>query len=160
MVTKTKDSRKNLDNLEIVIAPMRKRHINDILQIEKASFPTPWARISFLQELQNDLAVYIVVLSKGKVIGYAGMWLILDEAHITNVAVHPDYRQMGIGRLLMRQLILKAAVLGAARMTLEVRVSNTPACQLYKGLGFVQEGLRKGYYTDTNEDALIMWKEI
>lgn len=157
MATKTKNSRKNL---EIDFAPMRKRHINDILQIEKASFPTPWAKISFLQELQNDLAVYTVVLTKGKVIGYAGMWLILDEAHITNVAVHPDYRRMGIGRLLMRQIILKAAVLGAARMTLEVRVSNTPACQLYEELGFSREGLRKGYYTDTYEDALIMWKEI
>jgi len=157
MATKAKYSRKNL---EIIFAPMGKKHINDILQIEKASFPTPWAKTSFLQELQNDLAVYTVVLSKGKVIGYAGMWLILDEAHITNVAVHPEYRQLGIGRLLMQQMFLRAAVLGAARMTLEVRVSNEPACLLYTSLGFSQEGRRKGYYTDTNEDALIMWKEI
>jgi len=95
----------------------------------------------------------------GKVVGYAGMWLILDEAHITNVAVHPGYRRNKIGRSLMLEIIRRAALMGINRMTLEVRPSNAPARRLYTALGFEERGLRKRYYTDTNEDAIIMWRE-
>lgn len=145
---------------EIAFAPMLPEHIEDVMRIEEASFPTPWPRISFANELRNDFAFYIVALYRGQVIGYAGMWLILDEAHITNVAVHPDYRRHGVGRLLMQELILRAALLGATAMTLEVRAFNKAARQLYSTMGFRQEGRRRGYYTDTGEDALIMWKRL
>jgi ribosomal-protein-alanine N-acetyltransferase len=94
------------------------------------------------------------------IIGYAGLWLILDEAHVTSVAVHPDYRGRRLGELLFNVLIQEAVYLGADRMTLEVRVSNHAARQLYKRLGFVSAGIRKGYYNDNQEDAIIMWKHL
>ncbi|BAF58924.1 acetyltransferases [Pelotomaculum thermopropionicum SI] len=87
------------------------------------------------------------------------MWLILDEAHITNVAVHPEYRKNNIGRTLMLEMMRRAALMGAVRMTLEVRPSNAAARRLYASLGFEVKGIRRRYYTDTNEDAIIMWKE-
>ena len=147
-------------NTRIVFAPMLPEHIDDVARIEEASFSTPWPRLSFASELDNDFAFYIVALYRGQVIGYAGMWLILNEAHVTNVAVHPDYRRHGVGRLLMQELIWKAVLLGATSMTLEVRAFNEVARQLYSTLGFRQEGRRRGYYTDTGEDALIMWKRL
>ena len=90
-------------------------------------------------------------------IGYGGMWLILDEAHITNIAVHPEHRRRGVGRLLMETLMKEAVILKMERMTLEVRVSNKAAISLYKSLGFEEGGIRKGYYSNDREDALIMW---
>ncbi|MEW6423501.1 MAG: ribosomal protein S18-alanine N-acetyltransferase [Bacillota bacterium] len=158
MAAKTKD---HSGKLEVYLTPMREDHVEEVYRIEKLSFPTPWPRISFIHELQNELAFYLVALLKNKeVVGYAGMWLVLNEAHVTNLAVHPGYRGLGIGRALMNELIFRAAFLGAVRMTLEVRASNKAAIGLYKSLGFEQEGRRKGYYEDTREDALIMWKEL
>ena len=94
--------------------------LNDILKIEKLSFPSPWSRSSFLYEItQNQFACYIVAMAEEKVAGYGGMWLIMDEAHITNVAVHPDYRMNRIGTALMKELIRLASLMGATRMTLE-----------------------------------------
>ena len=148
--------------LKICLAAMQAEQIEAVHAIEKLSFSTPWPKISFFNELQNDLAFYLVALAgrAKKAAGYAGMWLILDEAHLTNLAVHPDYRRLGIGRTLMEEMIFRAVFLGAVRMTLEVRVSNRPAIALYESLGFRREGRRKGYYEDTGEDALIMWKEF
>ncbi|MDA8233576.1 MAG: ribosomal protein S18-alanine N-acetyltransferase [Clostridia bacterium] len=144
----------------IRFTPMGWEHIDEILAIEAVSFPTPWSRQSFLHELSdNDLACYVVALDGDKVAGYAGMWIIIDEAHLTNVAVHPDYRGRGIGARLLEELLERAVKLGAERMTLEVRVSNQAARHLYTRMGFRPMGLRKGYYTDTREDAVIMWKE-
>jgi ribosomal-protein-alanine N-acetyltransferase len=157
MVTETKGQ---AGNLEVNLAAMREEHVEEVFWIERLSFRTPWPRFSFRRELQNDLAFYLVALKEKKVIGYAGMWLILDEAHITNLAVHPDYQRMGVGRLLVTELIFRAAFLGAKRMTLEVRPSNKAALGLYTSLGFDQVGRRKGYYEDTKEDALIMWKAL
>lgn len=140
---------------------MTSQHLDEVLAIERASFPTPWPRSSFLNELYtNDYAYYYVCLDGERVIGYAGMWIILDEAHITNIAVHPDFRGRRLGELLLKTLIREAATLGADRMTLEVRVSNTPAQRLYERMGFVRAGVRKGYYNDTQEDAIIMWKHL
>ncbi|MGB9662448.1 MAG: ribosomal protein S18-alanine N-acetyltransferase [Moorellaceae bacterium] len=140
---------------------MTNRHLDEVLEIERASFPTPWPRSSFLNELYaNDCAYYYVGLHEGKVIGYAGMWIILDEAHVTNIAVHPHFRGRGLGGLLLEVLMQEAIALGADRMTLEVRVSNLTAQHLYERLGFVRAGIRKGYYHDTQEDAIIMWKHL
>ncbi|SFR07270.1 ribosomal-protein-alanine N-acetyltransferase [Desulfoscipio geothermicus DSM 3669] len=139
---------------------MQPEHLDQVLVIEKSSFPTPWTRQAFDYEIQiNDFAHYIVALQDNRVAGYAGMWIILDEAHITNVAVHKKHRSRGLGKALMLEMIKRSVLLGAERMTLEVRPSNTTARHLYTRLGFAERGLRKKYYTDTEEDAIIMWKD-
>jgi ribosomal-protein-alanine N-acetyltransferase len=144
-----------------VITEMELRHIPGVLEIERRSFPTPWSERAFVSELtQNAYAHYIVALRGGRVVGYGGMWLILDEAHVTNIAVHPQERRQGLGRRLLQELERRAQAHGCQRMTLEVRPSNVVAQHLYRSMGFVVRGLRPGYYTDTHEDAIIMWKEI
>lgn len=146
--------------MNVTFQKMRLEHLDEVLKIEELSFPSPWSRSSFVYEItQNQFACYIVAVAEEKVAGYGGMWLILDEAHITNVAVHTDYRMNRIGGALMLELIRRAILKGATRMTLEVRPSNTAARRLYVSLGFKDIGLRKRYYTDTNEDAIIMWND-
>lgn len=131
----------------------------EVHEVERLSFPTPWSTNAFLRELtENIYADYIVAAVKGRVIGYAGMWVVIDEAHVTNIAVHPEYRGRGIGEQLLSELFVRAKARGARRMTLEVRPSNAVARHLYEKHGFVARGLRKGYYSDTGEDAIIMWK--
>ncbi|WP_245884653.1 ribosomal protein S18-alanine N-acetyltransferase [Tumebacillus permanentifrigoris] len=132
-----------------------------ILEIELKSFSLPWSEEAFQMELtQNHFAKYVVAEMEGRVIGYAGTWIIIDEAHVTNVAVDPEYRGHSIGETLMKQLMVLAIAHGAERMTLEVRVSNTVAQNLYAKMGFLSHGIRKGYYTDNREDAMIMWAEL
>ena len=142
------------------IRPMTAMDLDKVSEIEKLCFSTPWSRESFRIEIEdNRCARYFVAVYQDEIVGYGGMWLIVDEAHITNVAVHPSYRGVGIGESIMRTLIEVAVSLGAIRMTLEVRVSNMIAQNLYKKLGFRGVGIRKQYYADNNEDALIMWNE-
>jgi len=125
--------------------------------IERASFPLPWPDYAFRQELlTNRLARYLVVRAGGRVVGYAGMWLMVDEAHVTTFAVLPLWRRSGIGGRLMVELVRLATELGARVATLEVRVSNIPARRLYQSFGFRPVGVRKRYYSDNGEDALIM----
>lgn len=132
-----------------------------IVEIEQRCFSVPWSKDSFYNELTNNrFANYIVAEKGGCIAGYGGMWVILDEAHITNVAVHPDYQGQKIGTALMKQLMAKAAALGAVRMTLEVRRSNRIAKKMYENLGFSVTGIRPGYYSDNGEDALIMWVDL
>ncbi|MBP7331851.1 MAG: ribosomal protein S18-alanine N-acetyltransferase [Firmicutes bacterium] len=146
--------------MAVAFEKMSAAHLDQVLEIEKVSFPTPWSRDSFMGEIQqNDFALYIVAVYDGAVIGYGGMWLIFNEAHITNVAVRPDLRGKNIGKALMLEIIRQAVIRGANSMTLEVRPSNKTARRLYQGLGFEERGVRKHYYVDTNEDAIIMWKE-
>jgi ribosomal-protein-alanine N-acetyltransferase len=140
---------------------MISEYLDGILAIERVSYPTPWVRHAFLNEIyNNNFAYYYVALAGKKVVGYAGMWIILDEAHLTNVTVHPAYRGRRLGELLIRVLMQEAVYLGADRMTLEVRVSNHPAQRLYERLGFASAGVRRGYYNDNREDAIIMWKHF
>ncbi|ABO51390.1 [SSU ribosomal protein S18P]-alanine acetyltransferase [Desulforamulus reducens MI-1] len=147
--------------MDFMLAEMTVEHIPGVLQIEQVSFPTPWSQQSFTYEItQNNFAVYLVAIQQEKVIAYAGMWLVLDEAHITNIAVHPDYRGKKIGKALLLEMMRQAVLRGAMRMTLEVRPSNYTARQLYEKVGFKEKGLRKKYYTDTNEDAIIMWVDM
>lgn len=143
---------------DLEITDMTLEHLADICEISIFSFPIPWSYDSFKRELKNKLASYLVVLNNDKVIAYGGIWVILEEAHITNIAVHPDYRNQGIGEVLLDSLLEKAYERGAKEITLEVRVSNLHAQWLYKKVGFVEEGIRKNYYEDNREDALIMWK--
>lgn len=146
--------------MEIRFEEMSEDHLDQVEAIEKESFPTPWSRSAFAGELlQNDFAHYIVALHEDVVVGYGGMWLILDEAHITNVAVRADCRGQGIGLALMLEIIRYAVIRGVKSMTLEVRPSNDAARHLYQGLGFMDRGVRKRYYSNNNEDAVIMWKE-
>lgn len=141
--------------------PLRVENLDRILEIEQLSFPTPWSKQAFLSELQqNSLAYYCVCVLDEKIIGYGGMWIVIDEAHITNVAIHPDYRGKKIGEAMMLHLIAQALIKGAFKMTLEVRPSNLSAQKLYRRMGFEAVGRRKGYYTDTKEDAIIMWKTL
>lgn len=126
--------------------------------VEKACFSVPWSRESFWREAQNQRTAYRLAVDEktGRVAGYVGCWVIDDEAQITNVAVHPDYRGQGISRRLLENLIATIKERGAERLTLEVRPSNTTALNLYTSLGFVDCGRRPHYYGD-GEDAIIMW---
>jgi ribosomal-protein-alanine N-acetyltransferase len=140
---------------------MRLDDIDAICEIEKEAFTTPWSAGAFHNELTNNqYAHYVVMELDGDIIGYAGMWLIMDEAHITNIAVREKYRGRKLGERLLLQMQSAALFLGAERMTLEVRVSNTIAQRLYAKLGFIPAGLRKQYYTDNGEDAIIMWAHL
>lgn len=146
---------------EVVIDPMRLRDLSDILKIEKLCFTTPWSKQAFLSELlDNDRAYYLVAKVGERAVGYIGVWLIAGEGHVTNVAVHPDFRGQGIGRRLLLAIEKIALARGHRRMTLEVRTSNDIAQHLYRKLGYVAAGIRRKYYRDNNEDALIMWKSL
>ncbi|MDP4092475.1 MAG: ribosomal protein S18-alanine N-acetyltransferase [Bacillota bacterium] len=134
-------------------------HIDDVMVVENLSFSIPWSKESFFQEVTgNTFARYITAKVNGRVIGYAGMWKVFDEGHITNVAVHPEFRGTGIGSALIEYLMEVARKENITSMTLEVRRSNIAAQRLYNKYGFKVEGYRKGYYSDNREDALIMWK--
>lgn len=135
--------------------------IEAVMEIEKATFPTPWSRSAFYNEVVvNQFATYLLLEVGEEIAGYCGVWVIIDEAHITNIALHPDYRGMKLGEALMSKAIQFAKSRGALKMTLEVRVSNTVAQNLYKKLGFVEGGIRKSYYSDNQEDALVMWVNL
>ncbi|MEW6192265.1 MAG: ribosomal protein S18-alanine N-acetyltransferase [Bacillota bacterium] len=153
-------SHRENQELKVEITAMEPEHLDEVLAIEAVSFPLPWDRQTFLFEiLLNELADYVVALSNGRVVGYGGMWLVVDEAHLTNIAVHPDFRGRGIGRRILRALIRRAAGRGLRKMTLEVRPSNRTARKIYREFGFKEKGVRKQYYRDNNEDAIIMWLE-
>lgn len=142
----------------LVICPFEEKYIDSILSIEKLSFTDPWSKDSMEKELYNNFARYVVVKYNDEVIGYGGMWLILDEGHITNIAVTPKYRCIGAGKIILKSLIDICKREKIDSLTLEVRISNTIAQNLYIKFGFVSEGIRKNYYADNHEDALIMWK--
>lgn len=147
-------------NESITVRPMVMTDVDGVMAVEHDSFLTPWSRSAFEEELaQNRLARYIVAVENGAIVGYAGTWLVINEAHVTNVAVSSQRRREGIGRLLMQKLMELARENGMESMTLEVRVSNAAARHLYEQLGFVEAGIRKNYYSETKEDALILWCE-
>lgn len=144
-----------------IVVPMSAEHIDGVWEVEKLAFSTPWSKEAFTKEVtENNFAFYLVVLDGEKVVAYVGSWIIIDECHITNVAVHPDFRKQGIAHQLLEILIDTLRLRGTMAITLEVRVSNKPAQLLYKKLGFEENGIRKGYYSDNNEDAIIMWLNL
>ena len=169
-------------DLPYVVELMQTTDLRQVMAIERTAFPTPWPASAYHHELtQNDLSTYVVLRQRDvhpaghrrkmvgrrlaravkraavmPVLAYGGFWMIVDEAHISTLAVHPEWRGRGLGELLLVSLIEAGLLRGAAEATLEVRVSNEVAQGLYRKHGFVQVGRRKAYYTDNREDALIM----
>lgn len=145
----------------IIFRPMAMDDIPDIMVIEHEAFSLPWSEEAFRNEMKlNQFARYIVMELEGKAIGYAGMWTIVDEAHITNIALRTAYRGQRLGERLLCNLMELAANIGMIKMTLEVRMSNEIAQSLYHKMGFEAAGIRKGYYSDNHEDAIIMWCDL
>ncbi len=146
---------------EIVIRKATEKDVCQIADLDRICFSFPWSEQSFRKELKdNNLAFYIVAELKetGQIIGYAGVWLIQEEGHITNVAVHPAFRRRHIGMAIVEVLLKESrSRAGTKTFTLEARKSNTAAIELYKKFGFLEVGIRKGYYQENKEDAVIMW---
>lgn len=141
----------------IAVEPMRLHDVPAVQAIERLSFRTPWPAYAFEQELTtNRMAHYVVGRIGPRVVGFAGIWLMVDEAHITTFGVHPDWRRRGVGRRMLLELLEISRRIGALRMTLEVRASNEGAQALYRGFGFEVTGRRTAYYTDDGEDAFVM----
>lgn len=146
--------------VRIAIEPMRVEDLEAVHEIERLSFTTPWPAHAYRTELEsNRLATYLVVRSEGAVVAYGGMWLMVDEAHITTFAVHPAWRRRRLAERLLLALLDIAAARHAREATLEVRLSNIAARRLYEKYGFRPVGIRPRYYTDDDEDALIMTTE-
>lgn len=145
---------------KLIVRTAEAEDIDAIAAMEQVCFSTPWSRESIAHDLtDNAMAQYLVAELDGVIAGYGGMWIIVDEGHITNVAVLPQYRHKKIATLLMSVLLTAGERQGIHRFTLEVRSSNEAAKALYRKLDFKEAGLRKGYYHDTGEDALIMWRD-
>lgn len=145
-------------NPHFLVRKMTIQDIDQIMEIEKEAFTLPWSRESYLGELKNNFATYLICDSEGEVAGYAGIWVVFEDAHITNIAVAQRFRGMGMGNALMQEVERVAREKKALRILLEVRPTNKRAINMYTNLGYVSTGLRKGYYSDNNEDAIIMTK--
>jgi len=146
------------DALEVRITPMRRRHLRGVLRIEQQVYPRPWTFGLFLGEIsQRASRVYLVARVGSEVVGYAGMFRALDDGHITTIAVDPAWQRRGIATRMLLALARAAVDRGCRNLTLEVRMSNSGAQALYQRFGFVPAGVRKGYYPETGEDALVMW---
>ncbi|WP_152400293.1 ribosomal protein S18-alanine N-acetyltransferase [Paenibacillus cellulositrophicus] len=145
----------------LTFRPMTLEDIPAVMVIEHDAFTLPWTEEAFRNELtHNHFARYMMMEWNGEPVGYAGMWTVIDEAHVTNIAVLSPYRGRKWGERLLLELMKTASQLGMKRMTLEVRISNRVAQNLYMKMGFEPAGLRKGYYSDNQEDAMIMWAEL
>jgi [ribosomal protein S18]-alanine N-acetyltransferase len=148
-------------NKTITFRNMTVDDLDQVMEVEVNSFTIPWSREAFFNELtKNQFAQYLIVEVDQKVVGYCGVWIIIDEAHITNIALLPEYRGMKLGEALMAKVMELAREMGALRVTLEVRVSNERAQNLYRKFGFEEGAIRKQYYTDNMEDALVMWVNL
>ena len=140
------------------IGPLRRRHLRAVVRIEEDAYPRPWSANLFLSELAQRSSRRYVVGSIGPiVVGYAGLMIVDDEGHVTTLTVDPGWHHRGIGTVLLLDLARSAPGLGVKHLTLEVRVGNEPAQALYRRFGFAPVGVRKNYYAETGEDAIIMW---
>jgi ribosomal-protein-alanine N-acetyltransferase len=143
------------------IREMSPSDLDGVMAIEEVSFPTPWSREMFLEDFPRDFSDTLVAAgAEDEVLGYAVCWTLAGESHLLNIAVHPARRGRGIGRALLSECIRRAAGAGASRVFLEVRAGNEAAQRLYRSMGFEFRGIRKGYYTDTGEDAVIFDREV
>ena len=145
-------------DLDIHLTPMRRRHLRSVVRIEAQVYPRPWSHSLFVSELAlRSSRSYVVAKVGREVVGYAGLMMSLTDGHVTTIAVDPAWHRRGIGIRLLLALAREAIERGALAMTLEVRLSNRGAQEMYKRFGFTAVGVRKGYYGDTGEDALVMW---
>lgn len=150
-----------MNKVMITIRKMENKDIDQVLKIEQESFATPWTRDAFVNEInENPYAHYFVVEDEQQVFGYCGLWLVIDDANITNIAILPKYRGYKLGDLLFKYVLEYAKQNSAIRLSLEVRVSNVVAQRLYRKYGLVPGGIRKNYYVDNQEDALVMWVNL
>jgi ribosomal-protein-alanine N-acetyltransferase len=146
--------------MDLIVRQAEEKDIRPMAEMDILCFTIPWSEESFEKEIkENNLAFYIVAEIGGRLVGYAGLWRVANEGHITNVAVHPDFRRRGIGEALVSVLLSHTIKNGIRSHTLEVRASNEPAISLYSKFGFEPAGLRKNYYEDNGEDAVIMWRK-
>jgi ribosomal-protein-alanine N-acetyltransferase len=147
-------------DLEVHIVPMRRRHLRSVLRVEAQVYPRPWSISLFMSELAlRTSRAYFVARVDGVVVGYSGLMLAGEDAHVTTIAVDPSWHRHKIGTRLLANLAREAIAKGARHLTLEVRVGNTAAQALYHRFGFHPAGIRKNYYVETNEDALVMWAD-
>jgi ribosomal-protein-alanine N-acetyltransferase len=155
---------------EIVIERMSHDDVPAVMAVDKLCFPTPWSENAYRSEMGNVCAYYLVARlprrrfgapaeREERVVGFAGAWLVMDEAHITTIGVHPDYRRHGVGEQLFAALLREAAARGVRRASLEVRETNQAAQSLYAKYQFIPIARRRRYYSDTGEDAIVMWVE-
>ena len=144
----------------IELVPMRRKHVRDVLEIERKVYPRPWSAALFFSEISQRKTRHYIVANAGKeVVGYGGLMVHADEGHITTIAVDPAWQHRKIGARVMLDLVSEARERGARTLGLEVRVANWPAQRLYAWFGFRPVGIRKNYYAETGEDALVMWVE-
>ncbi len=148
---------RNLPPKSLRFERLTSEHIAEVLKVEAACNAAPWSEQSFKNELDHEHGLFLVAKVNAEIVGYAALWLLVDEAHITNVAIKPEARRQGIARTLLIELLNQARKAGMTCATLEVRASNEPALKLYAGLGFVEAAVRKGYYPDNREDAKVLW---
>lgn len=139
---------------------LSEKYLDSLCELENLCFSIPWSKGMFYEEIKSKMTQYILCIENENVIGYAGLWKVMDEGQITNIAVHPDYRRRGIGEKMLKMLIENTKEEGISFYTLEVRESNTGAIKLYEKLGFIKNGLRKEYYADNNENAVLMILEV
>ena len=154
--------REREDTVSLVIEPVTSvQQIDEILAIEEASFTNPWTREMYLAELENPGVSFCFLAhdAEGHAIGFCSFWRVLDELHINNLAVSPDWRRQGVASALLTFVLTEGARLGAKRATLEVRQSNDPARSLYERFGFSVAGVRRAYYTKPMEDAIVLWRD-
>lgn len=144
----------------MIIRKMTKEDINWVYKIEEESFSMPWSISSFEKELENDLTYYIIAEIDGKIVGYMGMWVVLGEGQVTNIAVAKAYRGKGIGKALLAHILEYAKQTGIKMLFLEVRESNRVARKLYESYGFSPIARRKAYYRQPIEDAIVMMTEL
>jgi ribosomal-protein-alanine N-acetyltransferase len=143
---------------EVRISPMRRRHLRAVLRIEAQVYPRPWSLGLFMSELAlKTTRVYLVARVGGAVVGYCGLMITGSDGHVTTVAVAPEWQRRSVATRLLLALTVAAADHGCTGLTLEVRAGNAGAQTLYRAFGFAPAGVRKGYYTETNEDAIVMW---
>jgi [ribosomal protein S18]-alanine N-acetyltransferase len=144
--------------LVVHVVPMRRRHVRGVLRIEQQVYPRPWTMSLFLSELalRSSRAYYVARIGR-EVVGYGGLMLSADDGHITTLAVDPRWQRHQIATRLLLVLAREGIQRGSRSLTLEVRLSNRPAQELYRRFGFAPVGVRKNYYAETNEDALVMW---
>ena len=160
MIVATVASDRKLDDAQlepVVITSMRRRHLRNVLRIEEKTSTTPWSLGLFLAEVRREEREYLVALSGSQVVGFAGLLYVVGEGHITTVAVDPEMQGGRIGTRLMLVLTRRAIAHDSDSITLEVRASNAPALALYRRFGFAPSGVRKDYYKDPTEDALVLW---